>query len=239
MPFCVANGKLLFFVHVPKAGGSSVEDYLLRRFGSLSMADRNKRERVRGTGLISPITHLSVIDLAEMIPSECDLVFAMVRDPLKRMLSEYRWQSGASRMSRMSFSTWLRVVIAAARREPRIYENHIRPQDQMVPEGAEIFRLEDGFGPMIARLDAVTGTRAPEVEMGHQKNRQTQAAPIVVSREDVALVLDYFAADYERFGFDRPDPAAYQSDGRARLRGLVADPLARLLVAKQRRDWLR
>lgn len=239
MPICFPNGKIIFFAHVPKTGGSSVEDYIIRRFGSMSMLDKHKNARMPGTGLISPITHLSALDLEEIIPTECDLCFAVVRDPLKRMFSQYRWQSGASRMSRMDFSTWLRVMVMAARIDPRIYFNHIRPQDQMVPAGAEIFRLEDGFGGMIERLDAVTGTTAPEVTMGHQKNRQKDATPIRASREDVALIADFYSADYERFGYDRPDLAALESDSAAWRRDLIAAPLARMLVAKQRRDWLR
>lgn len=239
MPFLFPQGKVLFFVHVPKTGGSSVEDYLERRFGPLAMVDRHKRAGVTGTGLISPVTHLSALDLEEIVPETCDLCFALVRDPLARVLSEYRWQRGASRMSRMDFSAWLRVVIAAARREPRIYENHIRPQDQMVPAQAEVFRLEDGFDAMIARLDAVTGTTAPGIAVGHLKNRQKDAAPIPVLAEDAALVAEYYAADYARFGYDLPDPGHYPSDPGAARRGGLAAPLARLLVAKQRRDWLR
>lgn len=239
MPILFPNGKIIFFVHVPKTGGSSVEDYMIRRFGPMSMLDKHKHKRVRGTGLISPITHLSAVDLEQIVPPNCDLCFAVVRDPLKRMVSEYRWQSGGSRMSRREFSTWLRVMIAAARVEPRVYDNHIRPQDQMVPAGAEVFRLEEGFDGIIARLDEVTGTTAPEVAMGHQKNRQKDAAPVRIFREDAALVADYYAADYARFGYAPPDLEALESDPAAWRRDLVAPPLARMLAAKQRRNWLK
>jgi hypothetical protein len=41
MPYVTAAGKLIYFAHVPKAGGSSVENYLAARFGPLAMLDRN------------------------------------------------------------------------------------------------------------------------------------------------------------------------------------------------------
>lgn len=238
MPLLLTRGKAIFFAHVPKTGGSSVEDYLVRRFGPLSVIDRHKREGRRGTGLITPATHLSALDLEEMIPPNIDLCFALVRDPLRRLLSEYRWQSGSSRASRMPFSAWLRVVLRATRREPRLYENHIRPQAELVPEGAEAFRLEDGFDAMIARLDAVTATTAPEFGMGHLLRRGGPREEIAVTSDDAARVAEYYAVDYDRFGYARPDPAEHAPGGPGRLRPWEA-VLAEMLVRKQRRDWVR
>ena len=36
MPLAHWNNCSIFFAHVPKTGGSSVEDYLIRRFGPLA-----------------------------------------------------------------------------------------------------------------------------------------------------------------------------------------------------------
>jgi hypothetical protein len=236
MPLICTRNARIFFAHVPKAGGSSIEGYLHERFGMSSVLDCNKRMKVRGTGLISPSTHLAAVDLAEMIPDDMDLLFTVVREPLSRMLSEYRYQTGSSRMSRMSFSTWLRVMIFAARRESRLYENHIRPQSDLVPEDFEIFKLEDGFDVLTARIDAAVGQTAPDLEVGHLLKRERK--PIPVSREDAALVTAYFAVDYARFGYAQPDPSQYTSDAKAALRGTIAWPLAKSLVAWQRWNWV-
>lgn len=241
MPLLLTEAHRLFFVHVPKTGGTTIEDYLSRRFGPLCLSDKNKRLNVRGTGLINSITHLAAVDLEEMIPANCDLCFTVVRDPLKRAQSEFRWQQGASSMSRMSFSTWLRVVIRAARLEPRIYDNHIRPQSDLVPENTEVFRLEDGFERMIARIDAVTNTAAPDIKPGHfkktsQSSEKQSADP---SRQDIELIAEYYAADYDRFGYSRPDPSAFPSDPWASVRNAQAMPIAAALTWKQHRDWLR
>lgn len=238
MPLIIDRKRLIFFVHVPKTAGSSVEDYLLRRFGNLLLTDVNKRERVRGTGLITSITHLSAVDLREVIPDGA-YVFAYVRDPLERALSEYRWQTGASRMSWLSFSTWLRVMARCVEIDARAYDNHIRPQTDLVPEGAEIFRLEDGFAPMIARLDAITGTTRPDIAMSHLKKRREMTKPTTVRRQDVALAKRLYAADYSRFGYLESDPSGYAPDPCAAVRDAVAALLAPAVMLKQRRDWLR
>jgi hypothetical protein len=236
MPLAHHNGQSIFFAHVPKTGGSSVEDYLIQRFGPLSLIDVNKRTGVTGTGLIVPATHLAAIDIKELVPHDLAYSFAVVRDPLRRLESEFRYQSGVSQMSKLGFSPWLKVMLKAASAEPRLYENHIRPQSDLVPEGAEIFKLEDGFDTMIARLDAVTGHATPQLTVPHINTRKKE--PITMSRADVAALVDFYAADYDRFGYPRPDPADYP-DTAPGWRDRLAGPLAAALVRKQRRDWVK
>ncbi len=239
MPIAFTETGPIFFVHVPKTGGTSMEDYLLRRFGPLALTDVNKQHGVRGTYLMAAVNHLSAIDLREMIPVQSILVFALVRDPLQRLLSEYRWQSGASRMSRLSFSSWLRVMDACVRIDPRAYGNHVRPQADLVPAGAEVFRLEDGFGPAVARIDAVTNSIASNIEVGYFKARRKAQDDIPVFREDAALIRGMHGADYDRFCYPAPALSEYPPDPHAALRGLVGRGLARGVMWRQRRRWLQ
>jgi hypothetical protein len=237
MPLINANGAQVFFCHVLKTGGSSVEEYLVRRFGGpLSIRDRNKRKGIKTTGVIGVATHLTAQDLVEFLPPDLAYSFALVRDPLSRVKSQFGFQAGISRTSRLSFSTWLRVMLHAVRLDPRVYQNHIRPQSDLVPEGSEIFRLEDGFDAMIARLDEVTRSTAPEQAVGHLLKRKK--SEVKVYRQDAALISDFYAADYARFGYRKPDLSSFESDPRAMLRDLPARLLARAVVAKQHRDWV-
>lgn len=239
MPLVSKDGLNIFFAHVPKAGGTSVQEYLIRRFGKLQLLDLDRAEngQPRQTGLIMPTAHLSAVDLEDLLPVDLEYSFAVVRDPMTRMLSGYRFQTGVSQMSRFSFSTWLRIVIACARIDARSYDNHIRPQVDLVSNACEVFRLEDGFDDMIAWLDKVSGTSAPELEVGHLLKRKR--AEIPVSYEDAALIETFYAADYARFGYALPDKSALPHDRFAGLRTLFGNLLARAVIWKQRRDWLR
>jgi hypothetical protein len=234
MPLLRAEGRRLFFAHVPKTGGSSLEDYLAARFGPLAWLDREWEIRwleggCREAGLRVSPQHLAAEDIARLLPGPPDWSFALVRDPAARIVSEYRFQARAPRRRRrlaeLGFSTWLRAVLALARREPTVFDNHIRPQTDLVPEGAEVFRLENGFAPLIARLDAVTETSAPELEVGHAL-RSDDIAPPALRGPDLALIAEAYAADYERFGYPRPDPSATPGDALAPLRGLAAEVMA-------------
>lgn len=239
MPIAFTDQGPIFFVHVPKVGGTSMEDYLQRRFGQLALNDTNKRAKVPGTGLMAAVNHLSAIDLPELIPQQSILTFAIVRNPLDRLLSEYNWQRQASLMSRFSFSTWLRIVTRALAHDARTYGNHIRPQVQMVPDEVEVFRLEEGFDPIIARIDELTGSTHPDLTVGQFKKRPAAREEITIYRQDVALVQKVYADDYVRFEYPLQDIGQYPLDIMAGAREIIAVPLARALIAKQRRDWLR
>jgi len=240
MPLILAGDRLLLFAHVPKAGGTSFEGYLEARFGALMLRDHfwaNRRLRRRSL-VVSP-QHIDGADLERMFPPETlALSFAITREPVARVLSEFKYQGWPHNirtpfrkvLARLGFSVWLGMALAAARKSPGFFDNHLRPQVEMIPEGAEIFRLEDGFDALIARIDAVTGTTAPDLEVGHEVRGPGPRRPVQPSRQDLALIARAFGADFERLGYDLPDLSEAPSDPFAWARhgaGRLLSPLAR------------
>jgi len=235
MPLWVTRGKIIFFAHVPKTAGSSIEEYLLRRLGPCSFIGGTAKRRDQ-TSLMSPPVHLSKNDLKMFVPTPMDFNFGVVRDPLARMMSEFRYQLGVSWASRLGFSTWLRIVIRAAKLDPRIYANHIRPQVDLIMDGAEIFRLEDGFGPLIARLDEVVGGAEPDMAVQHI-NKRTSGS-VRHYREDVALIRRFYADDYAGLGYPIPDLDTLPRDIFAPARAALARIVAPAIVILQHYRWL-
>lgn len=191
---------------------------------------------VGSLGVVQSLSHLAAKDLPGILPNDLVGSFAVVRDPVARIASEYRFQSGTSRASKLSFSTWLRVALKAAKKDPRVYENHIRPQVELIPQGAAIFRLEDGFADMVEWIDKVTGSRADHLEVGHFLKRERKS--IDMSREDLELIHDYYAKDFARLGYERHDVASSPSDKLAVFRNLAAAPIGRVVVAQHHRRWM-
>jgi hypothetical protein len=237
MPLVKVGERTIFFAHVPKTGGSSVQDYLRRRFGPLSIMNPGNWEASRSRGLIIPPTHLSAADLRNLLPHDLTHSFATVRDPLDRLQSEYRFQNGLSRSSRLGFSTWVRLVIAAARSEPRIYMNHIRPQVDLILPNSAIFKIEDGLDKVTAWLDETSGTSDPAITFGHFGKRQH--TPLAMYREDLEMIVRYYEKDYRTLGYAPPDPDSLPKDPYNLPRNAFASVLARALVARQRRNWVR
>ncbi|MEM7269076.1 MAG: sulfotransferase family 2 domain-containing protein [Pseudomonadota bacterium] len=234
MPLVQTDTLTIFFAHIPKAGGTSVEAYLEARFGPLRMMDM--RPRGHKSSVFTTPTHLSAEDVAELLPQRVDYSFAVVRDPLDRILSEYRYQKRMTRTSRLSFSTWLRLALKGAQIDPRVYDNHIRPQVDLIPEDAEVFRLEDGFDALIARLDEIEG-KPSAAEMPRLNAREKQE--IGINAEDAALIAKFYGQDYQRLGYTPPNEASLKSDAFASVRSPFAALLAHLVVFKQRWNWAR
>lgn len=242
MPLVSTPDITIFFAHVPKAAGSSIEDYLARRFDTrLTLTDMHYfrlGHRLRGRGVISPPTHMTAEDLEEILPAHIDHSFTVVRDPVERTLSQYRFQSNNKNvLTRLGFATWLQVMRACLRRDARCFDNHLRPQTDFVPDHATIFRLEDGLGRVTVWLDDVTGRTAPEVTPGHILKAPDRA--VTLSHQDLAAIQDMYAADYARFDYHPRSNQDCPSDAMAPLRRAFAAMIAPLIIWKQRRAWLR
>jgi hypothetical protein len=227
---------------VPRTGGSNLEDYLAARFGPLTMLDRDwmrawARRGWRHDSLVCSPQHVTAADAARLLPAATFLSFAVVRDPVARAVSEFRFQSRRGfrrrRLTQLGFSTWLRVALAATRRDPRIFDNHLRPQSDIVPLDAEVFRLEDGFDALIARLDAISDARAPELVIADE--REPHDCSVRLSRQDLSLLAVFYAEDYARFDYPKPTVDGAFGD----LAAPVRDAFARALGPTVTRMYFR
>lgn len=235
MPLWLSGGKTILFMHIPKTGGSALQSYLERRLGKPLFAFTGK-VKAGGTGLIHEPVHFTAEDIGCCVDIDTiDYAFAIVREPVQRLMSEYRYQTNISRASRMSFSTWAHLMIETARREPRIYNNHLRPQVDFIPERADAFRLEEGFDPLIEKLDAVLGAPGPKQRV--PIINVSPKIPISVSQQVVDLVANFYAEDYEKFSY--PRPVNEPGGARSLSRMAAAKALAPALVAWQRHSWTR
>lgn len=182
--------------------------------------------------------HLIWEDAMVALDTPPDLVFAVVRDPVARLASEHRWQRRGRRATRMGkalaflpFGLWLRLMLAVAQRNPHCFDNHLRPQNDFVPNTAQVFRLEDGLEQVVVWLQEVTATTLSEQTMPHAISTRGQVS--LLHAIDAALIGKIFVEDYQRFGY-RP------------LLGPTARPLIDRLVRwlapvvafSDRRGWL-
>lgn len=217
MPLARIAGSVLFFVHVPKTGGTSVEAYLRAKGATLALHGQ-AAEWSR-----APLQHLHRAAYAEAVPPGCyDHGFAIVRDPMARLVSEFRmraepmaaklrpvgWLSAARNRARgratwglridrrlefHDFDGWVARVLDAAARDPWLLSNHVRPQAEFVDPAHRLFRFEDGLAPVFRWIDATTGT--PPAEGGFHE-RRSPPIEVVWSAETEARARAFYAADY-------------------------------------------
>lgn len=201
MPVFAINGKSVLFIHVPKTGGTTIER-VLSQFGPMSLHSKGGcfRDQFRG-GLLSkpiPLQHLhSTLLRRLLLPGQFDLVFMLVRDPVQRMVSEYRHAREMWRPEGLlPFSTWLRICLRLARMDPAFRNNHFRAQADYHIEGAKVLHYEDGMLPCLNEISATLGVQKFE-ELPRERQSKTYVA--VPSPRDIELIQKAFAADYEMF----------------------------------------
>lgn len=210
MPIFRHQGKLYHYAHVPKCAGIAVERYLEARFGRMAFLDDDfnpRPRRLRWTN--SSAQHVAVADLATLVPPEwIEGGFAVVRNPVARFASAYNFCALRLRWTPpgMGPEEWFEEWREISKVCPFYLDNHLRPQTELVPEGAKIFRLEDGLDGLPAWLDDLTGETAPGLTI--ERINDTSDAPEAffetrtLSPELIARIEAHYQEDYERFGFE-------------------------------------
>lgn len=197
MPFIQHNGKRVLFIHIPKAGGTSVETWMksvapLRLFSiGIPRASRCTPQHYRAQ------------DIRALLGEDFfNLSVTVVRNPYDRVASEYRMQAQIARQgfwkSAPDFSTWLEENLSRQTREPFHLDNHLRPQWEFIGNEVEVFRLEDGLAAPLARLAEVLGLAPPETPPHELRGEPQDIAWDVADR---IRVQTHYAKDFERFGY--------------------------------------
>lgn len=217
MPIYLTGKGPLFFAHVPKCGGSAVEDILVRRFGQRNAAflDRGFGSRRKPWTRTSP-QHADAAAIARLFPEGFfQLTIATVRHPATRLRSAFLHQRDVEgRLSAsILFGDWLADLPRQRRRQPWLLDNHARRMGDMVPDSAVAFPIEHGLDPLLTWLDAALGnSRGPRAapkrhslgERLSQANR-TPGLEVELGPAELDQIHIMDRSDYERFGYGR-DP---------------------------------
>lgn len=216
MPLARIGDTLLFFVHIPKTGGTSIETYL-RAKGSVALAGSR-----RGWSKIS-LQHLHRTLYEELVPRDFySRAFAVIREPKARLMSEFRMRATPfrakfrplgllqaarlraqgrpvyavrvrGRIEYLDFDGWVRRVFREYRRDPFFKDNHIRPQNEFVEPGQRLFLFEEGLEPVFRWIDTETGTPAVP---GSFHARRSEPIPLTCSEHTDAMIRDFYREDF-------------------------------------------
>ena len=244
MPSLSLPDRFIWFSHCPKAGGTSVERALVDRWGpAVGHLQWGwdlwwRRGGWRRADPPNSPQHLTWADAVRVLPRVPDAVFALVRDPVDRLISEYRYQRQARRgtwlgrlLAHLPFSTWAMIMLRVARANPYAFDNHLRPQADFIPDGARVFRLEDGMEPVGEWLADKTGEF---IDHFAQDLAARDRTPLWVYREDLELIARAYGEDYARFAIDLPSPDGLPADRLRNLRAIVAAALTPVVLLLDR-----
>lgn len=244
MPLIRAGTLLIHFTHVPKCGGSAIEAYLKARFGLVAMLDdRHHFQPVERRWSLTSPQHMSLETHKRLFPDGfIDHNFAAVRHPVARIVSVFHFQREIEKQpsAQVSFSAWLETLPKMMQDDPFIFDNHVRPMTELVPEGAKIFHLEHGLDAMVPWFDKLTqtndGPRA--VRPANERKSRGGAPKVKPSPDDLNVIAEIYAADFARFGYT-PGQKAPHAQPPELSRDFIVERDAELARAIRPGAWLR
>lgn len=205
MPLYQIDNKMVLHIHVPKCGGTSLERFLADYYFGLwsddfSLSSKQDRHTCQK---VSP-QHMHAVVLAEYLNlKKIALAFAVVRDPVSRLISEFLW-AHRDEKALSSPDLWVLTQLKRSIQEPSVLDNHIRAMHEFILPGTVVFRLEDGLEHLRNFLAGFfPGVSFPDLmpAINRRKNRE----PVLLSASTRQLIRDFYADDYDLFYGDKPD----------------------------------
>jgi hypothetical protein len=198
LPLYRIGTRTVLFIHIPKTAGMAVNAHL----GVLWPAAFDTPIPLDGQVFAprhQPARVLQRIYFPEMI----DYAFMVVRHPVARLISEYRYQRRhpgmhLSRLRAFGFDIWLRHALWRAERNPDWRGGHFRPQVDFACFDCEVFRLENGLEQVMQGLGRATGV---EIPFATAPKNVSAPRPVSLSQASLDLIARRYAADFERFGY--------------------------------------
>lgn len=218
MPILRKNSKLCHFAHIPKCGGSSIELYCMKIGAKIAFWDNHyvSHPAPQKWNISSP-QHVDGYSLARLVPPDfLDFGFAVVRDPVKRLTSAFKFQLNVERTipAGSTLSDFVREKLTDAAGTLGKHDNHFLPQSQfLIPKMSyQVFRLEDGMEQVKTFIDAQLLGAAAALPIQHVNAaapRKDQAPEqFALDAEAVAIVAEVYAEDFKNFQYDVPEALA-------------------------------
>lgn len=197
------KGKILYYTHIPKTGGSYILNLLLKNGFSRHSYDGNPgRNRARWC---SP-QHMHYEMASGMYKWEnFDYIFATVRDPQKRIISEFHEQIRLGNVREDdNINEWILEALYLCNKDPFVFDNHLRPQHEFLGPNVDWFKQESGFNSawMTALLAKKLKMDFNIQEVG--KNRVSTPKEFTLDDSVAESIVRFYIKDYIKFGYSPP-----------------------------------
>ncbi|MCX7149747.1 MAG: sulfotransferase family 2 domain-containing protein [Rhodocyclales bacterium] len=204
MPYIECEGKKLLFIHIPKTGGTSIEESM-KAAGAVCFCSR-----AIPPSLKVPPEHFTWNDYSAFFPEGYfDYAFAIIRNPYERIESEYRMRAILNKQGLWGaterFSVWLANSLNQAARGGHFLANHFRPQVEFLGSGVRIFRYEDGLENALNHVAREAGVRIGLTQQRFLSGGSYGQA-IAWDAQDIHAVNEFYRADFRELGYEERRP---------------------------------
>tara|TARA_Y100000310_G_scaffold344816_1_gene459720 strand:+ start:21696 stop:22385 length:690 start_codon:yes stop_codon:yes gene_type:complete len=198
MPLFKIRNQQVAFVHLPKTGGSSIEHWLEERAESTLLLSKFPAQSMKTTP-----QHISISDIQLLANrKQFDVAFAIVRNPFRRLESEFRYRMHLNETSdeeAVYFSPWVLKTLHQYNKNAWVYDNHIRPQHEFLDKTVKVFKFEDGLLNVANAVSNALNIESPE-QLPHEKN--SSKVPLFWTKEAIEATSEFYQRDIEVFGYE-------------------------------------
>ncbi|QIR15127.1 capsular polysaccharide synthesis protein [Shewanella aestuarii] len=198
MPIYVnKEGEEVLFIHIPKNAGTSIETVLRENCQFEFLYSPN------AGGLPCTPQHFHRPYLSSIINFKQIRNFAVVRHPLSRLVSEYRWRINKNILPTniISFDQFIIHSLKTFLVNPFYLDNHLRPQCDFLLDNTKIFKLEDDISKIENYLSDFLNT---PVNLCHANVSSGQDG-YSLSKYALRLIKRIYQLDFERFDYSCTD----------------------------------
>lgn len=203
MPLFTRGDQRIAFIHVPKTGGTSVERYFESHGWTMSYWSKP-----RNGGRTPSDQHLLYEDLRRLVP-DLDQIpsFAIVRHPIRRFLSEWRWQRWEIRQFSLGLSEFVTLVEQSLKQDPVYWDNHWRPQTDFLSDEIDlVLRLENldtEFPRLLTQFGLNSPPDLPTINANRRGMRQwlQRSRHEKLSPSDTRRLEQIYSKDLDQLGY--------------------------------------
>jgi hypothetical protein len=188
MPVLTKDKKLLF-IHIPKTGGSAIEKHFVNNKWVMSHI---------GAGNKCSLQHQHKELLLDSLSIDSfDLIFTIVRDPVDRLLSEYRYKN-----PKKPLNTWVVNTLQQVENNRYYLDNHIRPQTEFLLPEIKLFYYESGLENICNCLYSY-GIDIPTDSIAVDNKSRGSAKKEELSDNSLQLIHSFYRKDYDILGYKK------------------------------------
>jgi Sulfotransferase family len=193
MPLYRHGSKIVFFIHVPKTGGSSVENALRSLGCKQALFTKGKPKFFRAN-----LQHVNSEVYNHMMDDDFyDYAFMVVRNPFDRAASEFKMKV-IDAEDTTPFDEWFPAAIERCKQFRFTRDNHIRPQSSFFSEGVEVFKVEDGLDKVLAAACNALGIEPPATP---RHDRKGSEGLIEAKSSTLTQLAAFYSKDFSHFGY--------------------------------------
>jgi len=209
MPIIKVNGVLLYFSHIPKCGGSSVENFLAQFSDSIVFLDRNFFTHKKTWNTSSP-QHIDGLSLNRLFKDKnfFDYYFAIVRDPISRFKSAFMFQKHIEKKIPKDISINEHISLIKDEKISLFSycDNHFLPMIHFFMPNTEyrIFKIEEGLENFKKWLEVNIYKKKINFEIPRENSSLKKIKQIEdynLNEESIDNLKIIYKKDYEAFKY--------------------------------------